>query len=134
MDAEIARVLLDCARGSQTGELTFPQVVAQLTEVGVEWYHADYARQEITFYLTDGESLVVPSPHVAHATADEFSAAAVEAAVRQSQRGEHSYEDFVHKTMAVGCVGYFVQITGRQAIYFGRRGECHVERFPTANN
>jgi uncharacterized protein YbcV (DUF1398 family) len=52
--------------------------------------------------------------------------------VRQSQRNEHTYLDFIRKTMAAGCVGYFVQITGRRAIYFGRNGESHVELFPTA--
>ena len=64
-------------------------------------------------------------------TGGEFSAAAVEAAVRQSQRNEHTYAEFVQKTMAAGCVGYFVQITGKQALYFGRQGEVHVEKFPS---
>lgn len=34
--------------------------------------------------------------------------------------------------MAAGCVGYFVQITGQQVLYFGRNGECHIELFPAA--
>jgi len=34
--------------------------------------------------------------------------------------------------MAAGCVGYFVQIMGRCVIYFGRKGESHVEHFPPA--
>jgi hypothetical protein len=38
----------------------------------------------------------------------------------------------VKQTIAAGCVGYFVQITGRQVIYFGRKGEMHIERFPPA--
>jgi uncharacterized protein YbcV (DUF1398 family) len=96
----------------------------------VERYHADYSRQEITYYMSDGNSLVVAAPHPSHATAAEFSALAVEAAVRQSQRNEHSYLDFIRKTMNAGCVGYFVQITGRRVIYFGRNGESHVEHFP----
>ena len=50
--------------------------------------------------------------------------------MRQSQRNEHAYADFVRKTMAAGCVGYFVHIAGRHAVYFGRKGEQHVERFP----
>jgi uncharacterized protein YbcV (DUF1398 family) len=133
MDAEVARVFQHCVQGSQTGEMTFPQIVGQLMEIGCERYHADYSRQEITYYLANGDSLVVPSPHEAHPTAKDFSPAAVEAAVRQSQRNEHSYADFVRKTMAAGCVGYFVQITGQRAIYFGRNGESHTELFPSAN-
>jgi uncharacterized protein YbcV (DUF1398 family) len=120
----------ECVRGSLTGEMTFPEIVERLTAVGVERYHADYSRQEITYYLPDGDSVVVASPHAAYTTATKFSAAAVESAVRQSQRGEHTYADFVRKTMEAGCIGYFVQITGRRVIYFGRNGDSHVELFP----
>jgi uncharacterized protein YbcV (DUF1398 family) len=132
MNAEQALVIYDTVRGSLTGEMTFGQIVGRLSEIGVERYHADYSRQEKTFYLANGDSLVLPIPWGSHPTGTEFSAAAVEAAVRQSQRGEHTYTDFVRKTMAAGCVGYFVQITGRRALYFGRNGETHVELFPPA--
>ena len=125
------RVMQDCSRGALAGELTFPQIVGRLSEIGVERYHADYSRHEVTYYLSDGDSLVVEMPHGQHETAAAFSAAAVEAAVRQSQRGEHTYADFIAKTMAAGCVGYFVQITGKRVLYFGRDGDCHIEYFPT---
>lgn len=133
MNAERGEAVRECARGSLAGELTFPEVVGRLAAVGVERYHADYSRREITYYWPDGESVVVPSSHAAHPTAEEFSASAVEAAVRQSQRGEHTYLEFIEKTMTAGCVGYFVQIAGRRAIYFGRRGESHVELFPVTD-
>ena len=127
-----AQVIQRCARGALTGELTFPEILGQLAQIGIERYHADYSRQEITYYLPEGDSLVIATPHPSHPTAAEFSASAVEAAVRQSQRNEHTYIDFIRKTMAAGCVGYFVQITGRRVIYFGRNGESHVEHFPPA--
>jgi len=133
MNADHTQVIQGCSRGALTGEVTFPEIVGRLAQIGVERYHADYSRQEITYYMVDGDSLVVPTPHPPHATAHEFSASAVEAAVRQSQRNEHSYMDFIQKTMAAGCVGYFVQITGRRVIYFGRQGESHVEHFPPAH-
>ncbi|HXD87154.1 MAG TPA: DUF1398 family protein [Urbifossiella sp.] len=132
MNAGQTRVIQDCARGALSGEVNFPEIVARLTEVGVERYHADYSRQEITYYLADGDSLVVAAAHPFHDTAVEFSALSVEAAVRQSQRNEHTYLDFIRKTMAAGCVGYFVQIAGRRAMYFGRNGDLHVEHFPPA--
>lgn len=130
MTAEQTLLIMETVRGSHTGVMTFPEIVGKLSSIGVERYHADYTRQENTYYLTDGDSLVVSFPHDATPIADGFSASAVEAAVRQSQRNEHSYADFVRKTMAAGCVGYFVQIRGRRAMYFGRRGETHVELFP----
>lgn len=130
MKPEQIEAVQECARGSLNGTMTFPEVIAKLSAAGVERYHADYSRSEVTYYLADGNSAVVATPHEAAETADEFSPAAVEAAVRRSQRGEHTYRDFVRETKAAGCVGYFVQIAGRRAIYFGRRGECHIELFP----
>lgn len=130
MDTRTAEVMQACAAGALNGTLTFPQIVGQLAALGVERYHADYSRQEITYYLTDGDSLVVELPHPRLPTAEAFSAHEVAAAVGRSQRGEHTYPDFVRQTMAAGCVGYFVLIAGRQVQYFGRRGETHVEHFP----
>ena len=130
MNTEQTQVLEECVRGALSGDLSFPEIVGRLIALGVERYHADYSRQEITYYFPDGDSLAVPSPHPAFPIAEKFSAPAIENAVRQSQRGEHSYLDFIQKTKAAGCVGYFVQITGRRAVYFGRNGESHVEYFP----
>lgn len=56
---EKTHVMQECARRSLAGELTFPEVVGRLAAVGVERYHADYSRQEITYYLADGDSHVV---------------------------------------------------------------------------
>ena len=130
MNAEQTQVIQGCAQGALTGEMTFPEIVGRLAQISVERYHADYSRREITYYFPDGDSLVVATPHPPQTTATEFSASAVEAAVRQSQRNEHTYLDFIRKTTAAGCVGYFVQITGRRVLYFGRNGETHVEHFP----
>jgi uncharacterized protein YbcV (DUF1398 family) len=132
MNAEHVQAIQACVQGALSGELAFPEIVRRLAEIGIERYHADYSRQEITYYFPDGDSLVVAAPHPSHPTAAEFSSSAVESAIRQSQRNEHTYLDFIRKTKAAGCVGYFVQITGRRALYFGRNGESHVEHFPPA--
>jgi uncharacterized protein YbcV (DUF1398 family) len=132
MNAQQAQVIQGCVQGGLSGELAFPEIVRRLAEIGVERYHADYSRQEVTCYFPDGDSLVVAASHPSHPTAAEFSPSAIEAAVRQSQRNEQTYLDFIHKTKGAGCVGYFVQIIGRRAIYFGRNGESHVEHFPPA--
>lgn len=130
MSSDSIEVIEECARGSLSGELNFPAILAKLSSVGVERYHADYSRAEITYYFTDGASHVVSSPHSPQEIGAIFLPEAVASAVQQSQRGEHSYRDFVHKTMEAGCVGYFVQITGQKVIYFGRNGDCHTEHFP----
>lgn len=133
MNSEQAKIIQECVAASMSGSMTFPQIVGRLAESGIERYHADYSRKEITCYHADGDSLVIPVPWESYEKGVGFSAPAVAAAVKQSQRGEHTYVEFVRKSMAAGCVGYFVQITGRRAIYFGRNGDSHVEFFPPPN-
>jgi uncharacterized protein YbcV (DUF1398 family) len=130
MKTEFIEPTEECAQGSLTGRLTFPEILQKLSRIGIERYHADFSRQEITYYLPDGTSHVVSAPHPPHPTGQEFLAASVATAVQQSQRNEHTYSDFVCKTMEAGCVGYFVQITGHRVIYFGRNGDSHTEHFP----
>lgn len=134
MNAEQMQIIQECAQGSLTGALTFPEIVEKLAKIGIERYHADYSRHEVTYYFPDGDSLAVAVSHPAHTIATVFSPSAVESAVRQSQRGEHTYLDFVAKTTDAGCVGYFAQITGGRVLYFGRSGECHVEHFPSGSS
>jgi len=134
MNVEQKQAIENCLALSLAGEIQFPEVVARLTAIGVERYHADYSRQEVTYYVTSGETLVAPAEHAAEPIGQAFDASAVAAAVGQSQRGEHTYREFLRKTMAAGCVGYFVQLTGRRVIYFGRNGDSHVEHFPEADN
>jgi uncharacterized protein YbcV (DUF1398 family) len=132
MNQQQIKVIQECASLSIEGKTSFGAVVGRLVEIGLERYHADYSRHECTYYMPDGESLVVPVKHPPGPIAEPFSATGVQAAVRQAQRDEIFYPEFVKQTRAAGCVGYFVQITGRQVIYFGRKGEQHVERFPSA--
>jgi uncharacterized protein YbcV (DUF1398 family) len=130
MTEQQTAMIQECAALSIAGKISFGAVVNRLMGIGLERYHADYTRHECTYYMPDGQSLVVPVNHSPQPIAQTFSATGVEAAVRQAQRGEIFYPEFLKQTFAAGCVGYFVQITGRQVIYFGRNGEQHVEKFP----
>jgi uncharacterized protein YbcV (DUF1398 family) len=130
MDRKTIDVIEECAAKSLAGTMMFPEVVRRLGEAGVERYHADYTRGETTYYTVGGESHVVRLGHGGGAIAMAFNAQGVEGAIRQSQRGEIKYADFLRLTMAAGCVGYFVQLVGRRAMYFGRGGELHTEPFP----
>lgn len=122
----------DCARRSHAGDLDFASVVATLAAVGVESYHVDYRVGDSTYYLPSGAAHAVALDLVGPPIAAEFAADAVQDAVRGAQRGEVKYPEFVRRTRAAGCVGYCVWISGRHVVYFGRRGETHVERFPDA--
>jgi uncharacterized protein YbcV (DUF1398 family) len=80
-----------------------------------------------------GGSCVEPMEYDTASIGEVFSAAQVEAAVRQAQRGEIMFPQFTRQAPAAGCVGYFVQITGKCVQYFGRNGEIHTEWFPGAD-
>jgi uncharacterized protein YbcV (DUF1398 family) len=103
----------------------------RLDAAGVESYHADYRRRSTTYYLPSGASYSVALHTPSSPVTDVFDAEAVRASIRGAQRGEVRYPEFVQRTVAAGCVGYIVWITGRHVRYFGRRGEDHVEPFPS---
>lgn len=132
MDARVMDVVRECTESSDQERVTFPQVVTKLMAAGIERYHADLVRAEKTYYLPDGDSLVVATRAVGGQPASAFSAAGVEAAVRAVQSGEIKYIEFCEHVMAAGCAGYFVSLAGRRAVYYGRSGDNHVELFPAA--
>lgn len=132
MDAHVKHVMQECTKASDEERVTFPEVVMKLMEVGVERYHADLLRAEKTYYLPNGNSEVVPNQAAAGVPAKDFSAAGVEAAVRAIQAQRIKYKEFCERITAAGCVGYFVSLAGRRAVYYGRTGDNHVEWFPTA--
>ncbi|HET9959947.1 MAG TPA: DUF1398 family protein [Polyangiaceae bacterium] len=133
MDPSDRQALVEeCTRASEEGRTTFPEVVAKLTQAGVERYHADLLRAEKTYYWRDDSSLVVAATPVKHAFARDFSASEVEQAVRASQAGRIRYVEFCERVAAAGCVGYFVSLVGRRVVYYGRTGESHIELFPAS--
>ncbi len=132
MDMQVKEIVRECTRGSDEERLTFPEIVAKLMAAGVERYHADLVRAEKTYYLPDGQSEITPCEPVGTAPTVAFDAAGVEAAVRASQAQAIRYGEFCRRVAAAGCVGYFVTLAGRRAIYYGRTVETHVEMFPAA--
>lgn len=127
MNTEVMRKTLE---GSQTGKLTFAEVVGMLTAAGVESYFADLLRGEETFYTANGEThrerMKLPSTEIA----GNFSQSALVAAIRAAQSDQIRYPEFVKQATAAGTVGYWAFLTGKKVIYFGRKGEFHVEEFP----
>jgi uncharacterized protein YbcV (DUF1398 family) len=115
---------------SQAGRLIFPEVVRRLLASGVESYFVDFAKGEMTFYALDGnthiEKMLVPLT----AVASEFSLSGIVAAIRGAQTDTVRYPEFVTLATAAGVIGYWVFLTGKKVIYFGRKGEVHVEEFP----
>ena len=130
MDSTTRQIIETCARDSHAGTASFGAIVVALAQAGVESYFADYRGGVTTYYLPSGESLAIPLATPSTERPDTFDAAGVLAAIRGAQRGDVKYPEFLHRSIAAGCVGYIVWIAGRHVTYFGRRGETHVERFP----
>jgi uncharacterized protein YbcV (DUF1398 family) len=124
------QVIHELALATQQGKLTFPEVVRGLLEVGVESYLVDFATRQKTHYLTDGTTYGVPVILAPGPIAAEFSSADLVAAIRGAQADTVRYPEFVKRSTAAGVIGYWAFLTGKRVIYFGRKGEQHIEEFP----
>jgi uncharacterized protein YbcV (DUF1398 family) len=131
MDAHAKDVVRKMSKASDEERITFPEVVQALMEVQIERYHSDLVAGRKTYYLADGDFVDVEG-HKFGGAPGEFSAEGVEKAVRAIQRREIGYRQFCRLIADAGCVGYFVSLTGRRAVYYGRTGDEHVEWFPGA--
>lgn len=131
MDSHVKDIVTEMTLASDEERITFPQVVKALMEAGVERYHADLVCSNKTYYMPD-DSFEATACHRTSAPARQFSAAGVEAAVRAIQGQTISYREFCERIAAAGCVGYFVTLIGRRAVYYGRDADSHIELFPAA--
>lgn len=131
MDSHVKAVLREMSEASDEERITFPEVVKALMDVGIERYHTDLVAARKTYYLPNGDFEETQS-HKADGAALMFSAEGVEKAVRAIQRQEIAYREFCRRIADAGCVGYFVSLAGRRAVYYGRTGDQHVEWFPGA--
>ena len=120
----------EIALATQQGKLTFPQVVKGLLEVGVESYLVDFAAKQKTHYLMDGTTRTVPMILDPGPIGAEFHSAGLLAAIRGAQADTVRYPEFVKRSTAAGVIGYWAFLTGKRVIYWGRKGEQHIEEFP----
>lgn len=129
MNIEVMRSTLEA---SEAGKLIFPEVVGALMSAGVESYFVDLVRGTDTFYMPNGETHVEPITLRLEKVADVFSASGIVAAIRAAQADTIRYPEFVRRSTAAGVTAYWAFLAGRKVIYFGRKGEMHIEEFPAA--
>ena len=96
----------------------------------MESYLVDFAAAQKTHYLKDGTTLIVPMILEPGVVAPDFDGVALVAAIRGAQADTVRYPEFVKRSTAAGVIGYWAFLTGERVIYFGRKGEQHVEEFP----
>lgn len=131
MNAEVMRKTLE---KSEAGQQTFPEVIKALVGIGVESYHADFVRKEDTFYMANGETHIEKMKVPEVKIAENFSPEPLVTTIRAVQADQIRYPEFVPRAMAAGTTGYWVYLTGKKVVYFGRKGESHVELFPDAKS
>ena len=124
------QIIHELAIATQQGRMTFPQVVKGLLEAGVESYFVDFAAKQKTHYLADGTTHPVPMILAPGPIAAEFDNVGLVAAIRRAQADTVRYPEFVKRSTAAGVIGYWAFLTGKKVIYFGRKGEQHIEEFP----
>ena len=80
---------------------------------------------------TDVEKMTLPLQPIA----EEFSSAGLVAAIRGAQTDTIRYRGVCH-TIDCGreVIAYWAFLTEKKVIYFGRRGETHVENFPVGKS
>jgi len=126
-------IIIETARKTLAGKISFPEVVGQLLAAGVEYYHVDYVGLKKTFYSADGDMVITPINYEGlPLVAPEFDTAALRADILDSQRNNQPYRDFTRRAMEAGVQGYFAFLRGRRVTYLGRQGDQHVEWFPGA--
>lgn len=126
------KTIQECNEGSLSGQLTFPEVVGKLLRAGVERYRADLVRFQKLSYGLKGESYqcaleLSDAPEIA----DVFNESSIKEAVKAIQQKKIDYPAFLRRIMKAGCTHYEVFLHGKQAIYFGRDGSHHIEKFPS---
>lgn len=133
MDVQLKAVAQDCLDGAYQNRMSFPESLRALTQAGFEGYGVDYRLNTRTYYLPDGETLILKNPHGHGAVAAAFNQPEIVAAVQWAQLNppDYNYVEFNRRVTANGCAGYIVSIPGRRVLYFGRTAETHVEQFPT---
>jgi uncharacterized protein YbcV (DUF1398 family) len=132
MDARLTDIARRCLNGAETDSMTFPQIVGTLMQEGFEGYAIDFRRASATYYLPDGDSVVLPTHRGEVPVAGTLDVATLQAAIREAQQlvPGYTYAGFCAKVMAAGCAGYIVSFPGRRVVYYGRTAETHVEHFP----
>jgi hypothetical protein len=99
---------------TQAGKLIFPEVVRRSRD----FLHVRWQDPSRKFFLP-----LLP-------VAEEFSSPDLIAAIRGALADEIRYLEFMKRAAAAGVIAYWAFLIGKKVVYFGRKGESHVEDFP----
>lgn len=132
MDTQRTAIAERCLNAAYDGSMVFPDIVGTLINAGFEGYTVDYRRNTTTYYLPDGDSIMLDNRPSTEPVATQFDQHGIAAQIKWAQANppDYSYLKFCKNVKALGCAGYIVSFSGRRVLYFGRTAEIHVEHFP----
>jgi uncharacterized protein YbcV (DUF1398 family) len=133
LQTDLTRVAETCLNAAYDKTMNFPEIVRTLMDAGFESYVVDYRRGTTTYFVADGDSVVLENRPAMAAVAERFDQPGIAAQVKRAQANtpDYSYASFCENVKALGCAGYIVSFLGRRVLYFGRTAETHVEHFPS---
>lgn len=127
-------MIVKAAKGTLTGAMPFAEVVEQLIDAGVEYYHVDFVGMRKTFYSAEGGMVLTPIPYEGlPPVSPEFDPAALRADILDSQQRNQPYREFIRRAILAGVQGYIAFLRGKRVTYWGRAGDQHTEWFPGAS-
>jgi len=132
MNPKLIAVAQTCLDAAYDKTMAFPEIVGRLIASGFEGYLVDYRRNTTTYFMPDGDSVLLENRPTEGSVAQQFDRPGVAAQVRWAQANppEYSYAAFCKNVKASGCAGYLVSFLGRRVLYFGRTADTHIEPFP----
>ena len=132
MESEWIKIAQTCLDGAYHNTLSFPEIIERLSRANFEGYLVDYRRNDTTYYLKNGESIVLKNPSSQDVVNSVFNQVGIVSQIQwaQSNTPDYSYPIFCERVKAFGCAGYLVSFSGRRVLYFGYTAETHVEHFP----
>ena len=116
---------------SDAGQIHFGQVIEKLSAAGVISCVVDYRSDRITCYSQNDMAIDIYAEKSAKQIGNVFDPDALKAAIRGAQEGRVKFPEFKALSRQAGCIGYTVWIAGQHVTYLGRKGETHVEHFPS---
>jgi uncharacterized protein YbcV (DUF1398 family) len=130
MNADVIKKMTEV---TLSGAMPFPEIVGNLINESVEYYHVDYAARLFTFYSANGGVVVAPLAYEdLPEIASDFDLAELRAAILDSQQHGQKFRQFCIRAMRSGVQSYFVFLRGQRVVYIGRQGDQHTEWFPGA--
>ncbi len=124
----IADMNIEEINNAYVGATSYPEIVRNLIELGVESYTVDAATDVTIFRLSNGKTITRYSNTEFRVPAKDFDAAEVKNAIVANQKGDSDYHGFMDHIALAGVRLYEATLIGdnKRVEYFGI-GDSHVE-------